>query len=127
MNNGKTDTSYTGIELKREKCLCQQEWIEIEYNAKLPDLDSGVIQYHSILWEGDGGDEVEKRKNTGKEKFYMEMQTPFTALIFETPYPSRFTKIESTKEVWFGTLQEETEQIKNILYKEKGTVQTLHT
>lgn len=55
MNNGKTDTSYTGIELKREKCLCQQEWIEIEYNAKLPDLDSGVIQYHSILWEGDGG------------------------------------------------------------------------
>ena len=74
-----------------------------------------------------GGDEGEKRKNTGKEKFYMEMQTPFTALIFETPYPSRFTKIESTKEVWFGTLQEETEQIKNILYKEKGTVQTLHT
>ena len=80
---------------------------------------------------GWGGDEVEKRKNTGKEKLYMEMQTPFTALMFETPYPSRFKKIESTKEVWFGTLQEETEQIKKYFVQGKRDrgyiVQTLHT
>ena len=44
---------------------------------QLPDLDSGVIQYHSILWEGDGGGmKWKKGKILGRKSFTWKCRPP---------------------------------------------------